>query len=114
MSAEDKDVSMSGMAKEVVPSEEPDTRKDDYRRDRRLQELYLFFLATVFLIAFASYYVQFPGLLSNAGLEPVQRVLPNYFPLVHKLLILADWIDADSLCELVAISGIFLSGLVIR
>lgn len=74
-----------------------------------LRQVYLSSLGVIFLVAFMSYYVQFPGLLSSSGLEPVSRVLPYALPNVDKYLVQRRWIDPDSLCELLALGGTALS-----
>ena len=85
----------------------------------RIRSLFLRSLSFVFLTAFASFYVQFPGLLSSSGLEPVDRVLPIAFPWINEHIIqsnffLTKWVDsADSLCKLVSITGIIFSASVV-
>ena len=69
-----------------------------------LSSLFLSSLGLIHAIAFWSYYVQFPGLLSASGIEPVHRLLPYAAPTLHRL----GWTDDDSLCELVAILGMIL------
>lgn len=80
--------------------------------NQKVQSVYLTSLSTIFLIAFISYYVQYPGLLSSScGLEPVDRVLFKAFPFfIGK----ERFIDVDSLCELSCILGIILSCVAVR
>ena len=72
-----------------------------------LRYLFLSCLGLIHLIAFWSYYVQFPGLLSSSGLEPVHRLLRYAAPTLHR----QGWTDDDTLCELAAILGMFLATL---
>lgn len=73
-----------------------------------LRSLFLSCLGLIHLIAFWSYYTQFPGLLSSSGIEPVHRLLRYAAPTLHR----QGWTDDDSLCELVAISGMFVAALI--
>ena len=73
-----------------------------------LRSLFLSCLGLIQLIAFWSYYVQFPGLLSSSGLEPVHRLLRHAAPMLHR----QGWTDDDSLCELVAILGMFVGTII--
>jgi hypothetical protein len=83
-----------------------------------------FFLSTLGLIfcsAFLSYYVQFPGLLSSAGIEPVGRSIHFVFPNLSRWLeerLGGDkdlyWAELDVMCDLIAIVGVVLSCIVAR
>ncbi len=77
-----------------------------------LHGLFLRALGLIFLVANISYYVQYPGLLGTAGIEPVDRVLSKVFPTLQKLLL--EWhIDEDSFVDALALLNIFLSSLVV-
>jgi Protein of unknown function (DUF1222). len=83
-------------------------------------------LGLIFLIAFVSYHVQFPGLVSSAGIEPAGRIFPHVFPRLYDKLIENDsqssssstrttsflWVKVDLLCETCCILGIVLSSIV--
>mmetsp|Transcript_8806 Transcript_8806/g.16625 ORF Transcript_8806/g.16625 Transcript_8806/m.16625 type:complete len:735 (+) Transcript_8806:123-2327(+) len=82
-------------------------------------------LGLIFLIAFVSYYIQFPGLVSSAGIEPAGRIFPRVFPLLYKKLVdseskeelvwhdlCSSWVKVDLLCETCCIIGILLSSMV--
>ena len=69
--------------------------------------LYLSSLALIYLIAFWSYFTQFPGLNSSSGLEPASRLFPYAFPWLKDKVH-----DVDTFCELTAVVGMLLSGLV--
>jgi hypothetical protein len=70
-----------------------------------LRSLFLSAVGLVHVIVFWSYYVQFPGLLSSSGIEPVHRLMPYASPWLHQQLISTRYIDYDSLCELLALMG---------
>ena len=79
-----------------------------------LDTAYLSSIGGLFTIAFLSYFVQFPGLLSSSGLEPVGRILPFVFPNKYQLLgtssdEVENWIAVEIICEVVAIVGVLLS-----
>jgi len=85
--------------------------------------MFLSSLGFIFTSTFLSYYVQFPGLSSSSGIEPVGRIIPSVFPQLKEWLIglnSADQqlgngsvqrfdVEMDVICELVAILGIILS-----
>jgi hypothetical protein len=81
--------------------------------NNRLSVLYLKSLGVIFLVAFGSYYVQFPGLLSASGLEPVHRLAPYASPWLYRTFIRSEIMDADSLVELLTVLGMFLSAVVV-
>lgn len=72
---------------------------------------FLSVLGVIQLIAFWSYFVQFPGLLSSSGIEPVQRVFPHAAPWLYQRYIASGFIDEDSLCELLALMGMFFAAI---
>ncbi|CAB9529940.1 Lipase maturation factor 2 [Seminavis robusta] len=77
------------------------------------RSLYLSAIGWIQLIAYWSYYVQFPGLLSSSGIEPVHRVFSRAAPSLHQAWIQSGQkIDEDSLCELLALSGMILAALI--
>ena len=100
------------------------------------RSIFLSGLGVIFLTAFVSYHVQFPGLLSSSGIEPVGRIFPYAFPQTYKgewqfqalelgrvhvplpLKFHDDtrvfWYEVDVLCEVVSILGIFLSTIAAR
>lgn len=72
----------------------------------RLSKAYTKGLGYIFLVAFLSYYVQFPALSSSiGGIEPsnilFQRAFPSLYVLVDK-----GYIDADGLVELINLVGV--------
>ncbi|KAG7354023.1 lipase maturation factor [Nitzschia inconspicua] len=69
-------------------------------------------LGAIHVIAFWSYYVQFPGLLSSSGIEPVQRSFPYTVPWLYQRLIASGTIDEDALCELFALTGMGIGALI--
>jgi hypothetical protein len=89
--------------------------QNTYQKSRScssLHGLFLRALGLVFLVANTSYYLQSPGLLGTAGIEPVDRVLSKLFPALQKFLL--DWhIDEDSFVDALALLNIFLSSLVV-
>lgn len=78
--------------------------------------IFLCSIGIIYGIAFASYWVQFPGLVSSNGLEPAGRIFQVSFPFLHKKIetiatknIQSIWITVDILCEAVTIMGFILS-----
>jgi len=69
--------------------------------------IYLSSLGCIFLIAYLSYYIQYPGLSSSAGIEPTDRLLKDEYPKLNDYL--SDVMDADSFCNLMLIFGVGLS-----
>jgi hypothetical protein len=79
---------------------------------RSLHGVFLRVLGLIFLLANISYYVQYPGLLGSAGIEPVDRILPKLFPTLQRLLL--EWhVDEDSFVDALVLLNIFLSSLVV-
>jgi hypothetical protein len=85
----------------------------------KLRNRFLSGLGLIFLVAFVSYYVQFPGLVSSSGIEPAGRIFPRAFPALYKHWWFNDiiddskemWVAVDVLCEAACTLGIFLSAL---
>ena len=85
----------------------------------KLRNIFLSGLGLIFLVAFVSYYVQFPGLVSSSGIEPAGRIFPRAFPALYKHWWFHDiiddskemWVVVDVLCEAACVLGIFLSTL---
>ncbi len=89
--------------------------------NHRTRTIFLSSLGFIFCAAFLSYYVQFPGLVSSSGVEPVARLLQVVFPKLNKLIESSFGKDndpymaiTDIICELCAILGVILSCLVAR
>jgi hypothetical protein len=82
--------------------------KSNYATFGGLRSPFLSCLGLIHLIAFWSYYAQFPGLLSSSGIEPVHRLLRYAAPTLHR----QGWTDDDSLCELVAILGMLVGSII--
>lgn len=76
------------------------------------RSIFLSCLGSIHLIAFWSYYTQFPGLLSASGIEPVERLMPYAAPFLYENLVQTELLDSDTLCELFAILGITISCLI--
>ena len=76
------------------------------------RSIFLSCLGSIHLIAFWSYYTQFPGLLSASGIEPVERLMPDAAPFLYENLVQTELLDSDTLCELFAILGITISCLI--
>lgn len=87
-------------------------KSDRHNKDASLRRSFLSAMGIIFLIAFWSYYTSFPGLISSSGIEPVGRLFPYAAPTLHRNLIAAGKMDADSFCQLSAVVGIALSCLV--
>jgi len=98
-------------------------RYEQYDARTLLGKIYFSSLGSIFAIAFVSYYVQFPGLVSSYGIEPAWRSFSTAFPNINKWLLTrvnrdtitvagkydSLAIEIDILCEIVAVLGIFLS-----
>jgi uncharacterized membrane protein YphA (DoxX/SURF4 family) len=94
------------------------TVNNNNNKNINIQSLFLSCLGIIHVIAFWSYYVQFPGLLSSSGIEPVRRLLPHAAPWIY-----TNWIssadnygaggviDEDSLCELCAVLGMIVGSI---
>jgi len=90
---------------------EPNTNQA-MRSCSSLHGVFLRALGLVFLLANISYYVQYPGLLSSAGIEPVDRIFPKLFPTLQKILL--EWhVDEDSFVDALVLLNILLSSLVV-
>ena len=81
-----------------------------------IDHTYLPSIGFLFTIAFTSYFIQFPGLLSSSGLEPVGRIYPVAFPQKYQYFgtssdITTNWIQVEVICDIVAIVGAFSSSL---
>ena len=75
-----------------------------------IRHSYLCLLGFIFTIAFLSFYISYPGLLSSSsGIDPVHRILPHRFPRLNSHVK-----DIDTLCEGLALVGIVLSCLLAR
>ena len=74
--------------------------------------LYLSCLGTIQLIAYWSYYIQFPGLLSSSGIDPVERIFHYAAPSFYENLVKPGIVDESSLCELMALLGMILSAFI--
>lgn len=79
-------------------------------------KLFLSSIGFIYVIAFSSYWIQFPGLVSSSGIEPVGRTLPILFPFVYDRIqsfigtdTRAIWIATDIMCESIAWIGVLLS-----
>ena len=92
-----------------------------------LGKVYFSSLGLIFLSAFVSYYVQFPGLVSLHGIEPAWRSFSNKFPFFEKWLsnhlrrndnsAKVDGVislEIDMICETIALLGILLSSIAAR
>jgi hypothetical protein len=75
---------------------------------------YLTSLSTIFTIAFISYYVQYPSLSSQSGIEPCTRVFRHVYPNLFETLIEKGCVDVDSFVELICLVGIVISTVVAR
>jgi hypothetical protein len=80
---------------------------------------FLCIIGAIYGIAFASYWVQFPGLVSSNGLEPAGRIFQSSFPFLYKKIEVivgndnqSFWITVDIICEGVTFMGCVLSLLV--
>ncbi|KAL7512122.1 hypothetical protein ACHAXN_009100 [Cyclotella atomus] len=73
---------------------------------------YLTSLSTIFTIAFISYYVQYPSLSSQSGIEPCTRVFRHVYPNLFETLIEKGCVDVDSFVELICLVGIGISTVV--
>lgn len=76
-------------------------------------------IGIIYGISFASYWVQFPGLVSSNGLEPAGRIFQASFPFLYEKIetivehdVNSLWITVDILCEAVTVMGFMLSLLV--
>ena len=90
----------------------------------KLQSRFLSGLGCIFLIAFLSYYHQFPGLVSSSGIEPSGRIFSRAFPRLHEYIVEkasiskvrrvhdeSVWAIVDVLLEVASLTGILLSTL---
>lgn len=71
--------------------------------------LYLKCVGYIYLIAFLSYYTQYPALSSRSGIEPSEPLFKNAYPQLYLLVIQKGYCDADSFVELLNFLGIILS-----
>ena len=83
-----------------------------------IDDIFLLSIGSLFTIAFLSYFVQFPGLLSSSGLEPVGRIYPAVFPKKYQYFgtssddVHTNWIQVEVICDIAAVAGVILSSLV--
>ncbi len=102
-------------------------RRHNTNTDTNTKSFVLRFFYSIFFVAFASYYYQFPGLLSSSGIEPVGRIFPRVFPSFYDAWFLDEdrraaghahddfentkriWVEIDIFCECAAILGMVLS-----
>ena len=78
-----------------------------------LSQLYLKSIGFIYIIAFLSYYVQYPALSSRSGIEPSERIFVHAFPRIHNLVKLG-YVDVDSFVELINVLGIVISTVIAR
>ena len=97
------DVHIAPVAFGVIP------KSTMVKSSHQCRSMYLSSLGVIQLIAFWSYYIQFPGLLSSSGIEPVERLMPYAAPYLYQHLVLTEVMDCDTLCELFAVFGILIS-----
>ncbi len=82
--------------------------------------MFLCGIGLIFSLAFASYHVQFPGLVSSSGIEPASRSLSFAFPTLGKILQekfrnrYTFMISVDILCELCTTLGVLISCIAAR
>ena len=92
-----------------------------------IRSVFLSGIGAIFFIAFNSYYVQFPGLLSSSGIEPAGRIFPKVFSRFHNSFFrddhlshhdegmkIREWLQVDLMCEGVSILGALLSAIAAR
>ena len=81
-----------------------------------LRRFYLGSLGVIFLIAFLSYYEQYPGLSGKSGILPADNIFQNHYPNVYETVI-KNWkiIDStDTLCDVLCLIGITCSCVIIH
>ena len=76
----------------------------------RLTLMYLKSMGYVYLVAFLSYYVQYPGLSSQSGLIPSEQIFRASFPQLYTAVVGKGY-DADMFVDAVTVAGVFLSTL---
>ena len=74
-----------------------------------VKSIYLSSIGLIFLVAYLSCYVQYPGLSSAAGIEPSHRIVKHAYPNLHGYLIESNIMDTDSMCNLILIVGVVFS-----
>jgi hypothetical protein len=74
-----------------------------------LSRRYLKYLGYIYLIAFLSYYAQYPALSSRLGIEPAEVAFRSAFPNLFFHIVEKGYCDADSFVELLNVLGIILS-----
>mmetsp|Transcript_7517 Transcript_7517/g.16058 ORF Transcript_7517/g.16058 Transcript_7517/m.16058 type:complete len:671 (-) Transcript_7517:32-2044(-) len=77
----------------------------------RLTSMYLKSMGYLYLVAFLSYFVQYPGLSSRSGLIPSEEIFRGSFPQLYKAVVVRKGHDADMFADAVTIAGAFLSTL---
>eukprot|EP00980_Cylindrotheca_fusiformis_P019436 scaffold6708_cov134-Cylindrotheca_fusiformis.AAC.6 len=75
-----------------------------------VRKAFLSSLASIFLVAYLSYYVQYPGLLSTYGIESAANTLPQRFPSFFPR---NSNFDVDSWLELSCLLGVCISCIVV-
>ena len=79
-----------------------------------LSRRYLNYLGHIYLIAFLSYYVQYPALSSRSGIEPAEHAFQRAYPWLYLNIVESGYCDADSFVELLNVLGVILSVVIAR
>jgi len=90
------------------------TTKPDVVAPSSLSQRYLNYLGYIYLIAFLSYYVQFPALSSRSGIEPAELAFKRAYPWLYVNIVESGYCDADSFVELLNVLGVILSIVIAR
>ena len=73
--------------------------------------LYLKSIGYLYLVAFLSYFVQYPGLSSRSGLVPSEQIFRRSYPQLYEAVVGRRGIDADIFVDTVTVAGVVLSTL---
>ena len=79
-----------------------------------LSSRFLKCLGYIYLIAFLSYYAQYPALSSRSGIEPSELAFKRAFPWLYLHIVEQGYCDTDSFVELLNVLGVILSVVIAR
>jgi hypothetical protein len=74
-----------------------------------LSNRFLKYIGCIYLIAFLSYYAQYPALSSLSGIQPAELAFKRAFPWLFWHIVEKGYCDTDSFVELLNVLGVILS-----
>ena len=112
-------LSSRNISRRLTPRDPPSTRRLRLA-SAMIRSVFLSGLGVIFLVAFVSYHLQFPGINSSSGIEPAGRIFPYVFPQIYSGKLkwpsvhfhkdtTVFWYEVDVLCETASLLGIIFS-----